>query len=317
MLCFDDNSSNSGNGRDNNNSGGRGNNGNSGRGNNGGGRGDNGGGRGSNGSNNNNGGYNNTGNHNYNDYNNNNYAPQDMNSQDFNAARGTIQRTTFENTRLQVAKQIVGVNYLNTIQITDICRLFTFEDSRLDFAKFAYNHCTDPQNYYRIGEVFTFNSNTAALSDFVTSNPRVNNNYNNTPQYAPNEGNNYNNNQNNYNDNQSNNQNNYNNNNQNSNSTASNSGVSDADFQSIRTNIKNKTVESTKLQVAKQICETRYFTAEQIAQLARLFLVESYKFEFAKAAYASCINPLNYYKVNDVFTVQSYVRDLTEYVRGR
>jgi Domain of unknown function (DUF4476) len=303
---FDEN----GGGRGGNGGGGRGDNGGGGRGNNGGnggGRGDDGrgGGRGNNGGN---GGGN--GGHNHNDHDDHNhgggnynppvnYGPQAMNPNDFNAALSSIQRNSFENTRLQMAQQIGGINWLSTDQIAAICRLFSFDNTRLDFAKFAYSRCVDPQNYYRVNEVMQFSSNGSALSDFVMSNPPQQPNYNNNQ--------NNNNNNNNYNDN------NYNNN-QNNNNYAP-VPVNANEFQDIRNNIRSKGVESTKLQVAKQICETRYFTAEQISDLARLFGVESYKLDFAKFAYARCSDPQNYYKVNSVFGVQSYVRELTDFIR--
>jgi Domain of unknown function (DUF4476) len=305
--AFPDNGYNGGGNGGQNGGGGRGGNGGGNGGHNGGGHGGhNGGGNGGY-----NGGGNGGGNGGYN-----NYAPQAMGSRDFSDAVASIQNNSFEDTRLQIAKQVASSNFLSTGQISEICRLFSFDDRRLDFAKFAYSRCIDPQNYYKVGDVMTFNSNKSALSTFVTNNPPVANN------------NNYNNNNNNYNNNNDNNYDNYQNTGGyngggNGNGNGGNGGgqsnvvvtVDSREFQSISNNIRSQSIESNKLQVAKQICETRYFTANQIAELARLFTIESYKFDFAKFAYARCADSQNYYVVNAVFNVQSYVRDLSEFVR--
>ena len=51
-------------------------------------------------------------------------------------------------------------------------KLFSFEDSRLDFAKFAYGHTYDLGNYYQINSAFTFSSSVDELNDFIATQPR-------------------------------------------------------------------------------------------------------------------------------------------------
>ncbi len=90
-----------------------------------------------------------------------------MTESDFASAKASIQRSTFEDTKLKSAKSIISNNCLYADQITSICRLFTFEASKLDFAKFAYKYCYDKKNYFKVNDVFEFDSSRDDLSNFV------------------------------------------------------------------------------------------------------------------------------------------------------
>lgn len=86
---------------------------------------------------------------------------------DFSSALGTIRGQSFEETKLKTAKQIAGSNCLTTNQITQVCQLFSFEGSKLDFAKFAYNNCTDPKSYFKVNNVFSFSSSSDELNEYL------------------------------------------------------------------------------------------------------------------------------------------------------
>lgn len=86
---------------------------------------------------------------------------------DFNSAISTIKNQGFEETKLSTAKQIASGNCLSAGQITEICKTFGFEDTKLQFAKFAYAHCTEPNNYFKINNVFGFSSSTDELNNYI------------------------------------------------------------------------------------------------------------------------------------------------------
>jgi hypothetical protein len=90
-----------------------------------------------------------------------------MNARDFESAKQTIKNENFDETRLDIAKQIASSNCLNTNQIIDICRLITFEASKLEFAKFGYEHCVDPKNYFKVANSFTFSSSKQELNSYI------------------------------------------------------------------------------------------------------------------------------------------------------
>ena len=87
----------------------------------------------------------------------------------FNAALSTIKNQNFEDTRLKTAKQVITANCLNVDQIIQIANTFNFEDNKLDFAKYAYDFCSEPRNYFKLNGIFTFSSNVDELSDYVQS----------------------------------------------------------------------------------------------------------------------------------------------------
>ena len=90
-----------------------------------------------------------------------------MNVRDFESAKQTIKNENFDETRLDLAKQIASSNCLNTNQIIDICSLITFEASKLEFAKFGYEHCVDPRNYFKVANSFTFSSSKQELNSYI------------------------------------------------------------------------------------------------------------------------------------------------------
>lgn len=86
---------------------------------------------------------------------------------DFNRAVSIIQKESFENSKLEVAKQMTSNNRLCVAQIIQICRIFSFENTKLEYAKYAYWYCVDKHNYYQLNEVFTYSSSKDQLRDFI------------------------------------------------------------------------------------------------------------------------------------------------------
>lgn len=96
-----------------------------------------------------------------------NIGCSEMMPADFTSALSTIKSQSFDDTRLSTAKQIAGSNCLNTTQISSICKEFGFEESKLEFAKFAYDHCSEKKNYFKVNNVFSFSSSTDELNAYI------------------------------------------------------------------------------------------------------------------------------------------------------
>ena len=79
----------------------------------------------------------------------------------------SIQGKSFSDTQLRMAKQIVSSNWLTAMQIKEIARIFSFEDTKLELAKYAYGYCYDPNNYWQINDVFSFESTIEELDEFI------------------------------------------------------------------------------------------------------------------------------------------------------
>ncbi len=90
-----------------------------------------------------------------------------MNSNDFNSALIAIKKQNFDDSAMKTARQVVSVNCLNVDQIIQIANVFRFEDNKLEFAKYAYDYCIEPRNYFKLNGIFTFSSNSDELSDYV------------------------------------------------------------------------------------------------------------------------------------------------------
>ena len=90
-----------------------------------------------------------------------------MNPVDFNQAKELIRNESFDNSRLALAKQVVSGNGMNAAQITEICKLFSFENNALEFAKYAYQYCTEPNKYYLVNEAFKYDSSKRELNEFI------------------------------------------------------------------------------------------------------------------------------------------------------
>ena len=90
----------------------------------------------------------------------------------FNSAVSTISKSSFDDTKLSTAKSILASNCMSADQIAKVCGLFSFEESKLAFAKFAYGRTTDPANYFKVVNVFTFESSKTDLNNFVSNGGR-------------------------------------------------------------------------------------------------------------------------------------------------
>ncbi|MFL5752619.1 MAG: DUF4476 domain-containing protein [Bacteroidia bacterium] len=90
-----------------------------------------------------------------------------MPDQDFTDAKRSISDKSFEDTKLTLAKQIAESNCLSAEQVKEIMGLFSFEQSKLELAKYCYRNCYDKKNYYKINDAFTFEASTTELNEYV------------------------------------------------------------------------------------------------------------------------------------------------------
>ena len=91
----------------------------------------------------------------------------EISPEDYEDAYQSISKETFDSSKLTVAKQVISSNPMNASQILGICKLFSFESNKLEFAKFAYTYCTDKNRYYLLNEAFSYNSSKRELDEFI------------------------------------------------------------------------------------------------------------------------------------------------------
>ncbi|MDA3820048.1 MAG: DUF4476 domain-containing protein [Candidatus Delongbacteria bacterium] len=92
-----------------------------------------------------------------------------MSSMDFEEAKQSIESKDFEDSKLKIAKRIAKSDCLTSSQVKTIMALFDFEDSRLEFSKFAYEYVYDPHKYYIVNDAFEFEMSIDELDEYLES----------------------------------------------------------------------------------------------------------------------------------------------------
>jgi len=86
---------------------------------------------------------------------------------EFEEIKGTIRSKNFEETKLSIAKDIASKKCLQAKHVHDIMKLFKFEESRLQFAMFAYTRTYDQDNYYKVYNAFEFEMTIEELKAYI------------------------------------------------------------------------------------------------------------------------------------------------------
>ncbi len=97
------------------------------------------------------------------------YCSAPMSESQFQQALTSIQAKNFESDKLTIAKQIASSNCLLSGQVKRIMQTFSFEQTKLNFAKFAYTHTYDVNNYYVVNEEFEFSTSVQELQRYINS----------------------------------------------------------------------------------------------------------------------------------------------------
>lgn len=92
-----------------------------------------------------------------------------MKDSDFSAALSTIQNTTFENDKYNVAISLFKFHCMTTDQIMLIINQLTYDATKVKFAKYAYDYCADPQNYFKVVNTLTYSSSKNEVMDYINS----------------------------------------------------------------------------------------------------------------------------------------------------
>jgi len=95
-----------------------------------------------------------------------------------------------------------------------------------------------------------------------------------------------------------------------------NYGMSEYEFNQLRNTISGVSFESSKMQMARQVIAYNFFTSYQVAEILRLMTFESSKLDLAKEAYHKTVDKQNYHRLNELFTFESSVLNLNNYILG-
>ena len=78
-----------------------------------------------------------------------------------------LRQRNFDDERLRIAKQALSQTSVRANDLAELMKTLTYDKSRIELAKFAYDHVADPQNFYRVYDAFQFSSSARELQDAV------------------------------------------------------------------------------------------------------------------------------------------------------
>ncbi len=95
----------------------------------------------------------------------NNYSA--MGDYEFSMLLSTIRNTSFDSSKMDIAKTALLNNRLFSRQVYELIKLYSFDSSRLEIAKYAYSKTVDKGNYFLVNNAFTFSSSADDLNRFI------------------------------------------------------------------------------------------------------------------------------------------------------
>lgn len=93
-----------------------------------------------------------------------------MNNATFSSFLNVIKNTKFDEERVSIIKQQLNTNRITSEQIKALMKVLSFDENRLEVAKFAYTRCADQNNYFIIYPAFQFESSAKELRDYISRN---------------------------------------------------------------------------------------------------------------------------------------------------
>lgn len=90
-----------------------------------------------------------------------------MTDHEFTMVKEALRKEWFENNRATSAKQVIDGNFMTSEQVKQMLQLFTFENHKLDLAKYAYGKTVDQRNYFIVNDVFMFSSSKDELARYI------------------------------------------------------------------------------------------------------------------------------------------------------
>jgi hypothetical protein len=92
----------------------------------------------------------------------------EVSAQDMAEIKDLVKAATFKDSMEKQAKMMVkSKQCFRADQIVDLLSVFSYDDSKLNVAKYAFDYCVDTQNYYRVVNSFSFKSYKDDLTRFI------------------------------------------------------------------------------------------------------------------------------------------------------
>ncbi len=92
-----------------------------------------------------------------------------MSQPDFLASLISVSAPPYDPPKLSAAKKLATEHCLTTTQVIEVLYVFDYESTRLNFAKFAYDHTFDPTNYSDVSEALNSAKSKKDLEAYINS----------------------------------------------------------------------------------------------------------------------------------------------------
>lgn len=86
---------------------------------------------------------------------------------DFQEVLEQAKSRSFESARLSYVIEVIQKNCLLVEQLDQLLQLFTFDNTRVEIARFAYSHLVDPENFEKLYQRFTLDASIEQLEQHV------------------------------------------------------------------------------------------------------------------------------------------------------
>lgn len=91
--------------------------------------------------------------------------------------------------------------------------------------------------------------------------------------------------------------------------------MSSSGYNALISSIGKKSFGDDKLTLAKQAISSNCMSVVQVKGVMNVLGWEDNRIDFAKYAHSRCVDPQNYFQVNDAFEFESSIEELDEYIR--
>lgn len=87
----------------------------------------------------------------------------------FEKMKTAITGEFYDEDKMTMAKVVMKNNWFTAAQLKAFTEKFLYDDNKLAFAKFAYDYCVDPGNYYTIADALFYQTTKQDLLKFIAS----------------------------------------------------------------------------------------------------------------------------------------------------
>jgi hypothetical protein len=94
-----------------------------------------------------------------------------MDAADFNERLNAVKKEHFDRERMDKAKSVFDGENFSTSQVCTVMKVFSFDDARLNFAKYAWHNTIDKKNFYKAQDQLSFSSYKKELQEYTKKNP--------------------------------------------------------------------------------------------------------------------------------------------------